>query len=169
MTRTDPPTTGDEVTLLTGFLDFLRESVAMKTDGLDTGGLAATHPPSAITLGGMLKHLAYVEDYWVGHILLGRPPVAPWDTAPWDDDADWDWHSAVDDAPEQIRALWRSAVETSRSDFPFVDLDAPGLTVRSNGDRFSGRWVLIHLIEEYGRHAGHADLIRESIDGTTGE
>lgn len=168
MTRTDPPTTGDELTLLTGFLDFLRESVAMKADGLDAVGLGATHPPSTITLGGLLKHLAYVEDYWVGQILLGRPPATPWDDAPWDDDADWDWHSAVDDSPTEIRALWRRAVDTSRADFP-SDLDTPGKTIRSSGDRFSGRWVLIHLIEEYGRHAGHADLIRESIDGVTGE
>lgn len=169
MTRTDPPISGDEVTLLTGFLDFLRETMAIKTGGLDAAGLAAVHPPSAITLGGLLKHLAYVEDYWVGQMLLGRPPAPPWASAPWDDDDDWDWHSAAEDSPENLRALWRSAVETSRTHFPYSDLNAPGKTVRSNGDRFTGRWVLIHLIEEYGRHAGHADLIRESIDGVTGE
>lgn len=70
MTRTDPATTGDESTLLSGFADYLRETIAVKADGLDAAGLAASHPPSTMTLGGMLKHLTFVEDYWV-QVLTG--------------------------------------------------------------------------------------------------
>ncbi|WP_353649938.1 DUF664 domain-containing protein [Nakamurella sp. A5-74] len=168
MARTDPPLDGTEFETLSGFADFLRETIWLKTEGLDSAGLAVTLAPSDMTLGGMLKHLAYVEDYWVGHILLGREPAAPWDSAPWDDDADWDWHSAADDSPEQTRSLWRATVETSRTDFP-TDLDRISARANSRGMHFSARWVLTHLIEEYGRHAGHADLIRQSIDGVTGE
>lgn len=168
MTRTDPPLAGTETEILTGFADYLRETVWLKTEGLDAAGLAATLAPSDMTLGGMLKHLAYVEDYWVGHILLGQEPNPPWDTAPWDDDADWDWHSAAVDTPEQIRTLWRATVERSRTEFP-ADLDQLSVRPARNGQHFSARWVLAHFIEEYGRHAGHADLIRQSIDGVTGE
>lgn len=168
MTRLDPPTSGEEAAVLLGFVDFLRETIALKTDGLDAAGLAATHPPSTMTLGGMLKHLAYVEDHWVGEVVLGRDPAPPWDTAPWDDDADWDWHSAADDDPEQLRSLWRTAVERSRAELPIDDLGRLS-AVAKRGERFSVRWVLVHLVEEYARHAGHADLLREAIDGTTGE
>ena len=168
MTRTDPPLSGTETEILAGFADFLRETVHLKAEGLDAAGLAATLSPSDLTLGGMLKHLAFVEDYWVSHMLLGHDPSPPWDTAPWDDDADWDWHSAAVDTPEQIRGLWRDAVEKSRADFP-TDLGQLSVRTTRDGEHFSARWVLAHLAEEYGRHAGHADLIRQSIDGVTGE
>lgn len=166
--RTDPPTSGGEVRVLTGFVDFLRETIAVKTDGLDAAGLRSEHPPSTMTLGGMLKHLAFVEDYWVGQVMLDRPAAPPWDTAAWSDDPDWDWHSAADDDPAELVALWRASVERSRSEFPLHDLDLLSARER-HGERVSARWILIHLVEEYGRHAGHADLIREAIDGTTGE
>lgn len=70
--------------------------------------------------------------------------------------------------PGELVSLWRASVERSRKDFPLHDLDL--LSLREvRGERFSARWILTHLVEEYGRHAGHADLIREAIDGTTGE
>lgn len=168
MTRTDPATTGDEPTLLSGFLDYLRETIAEKTEGLDAAGLAATHPPATMTLGGMLKHLTFVEDYWAGMLTGGRTP-APWDNAPWDDDPDWDWHSAADDPPEQLRKQWRAAVRRSQAQLPGDDLDRLSVQANRSGEHFSARWILIHLVEEYGRHCGHADLIRESIDGAVGE
>ncbi|WP_218974641.1 DUF664 domain-containing protein [Streptomyces sp. NP160] len=167
-TRTDPPVAAGEAATLTGFLDFLRETVALKTDGLTTAQLHQGHPPSAMTLGGMLKHLAFVEDYWAGHVLLGRDPGPPWDAAPWDDDPDWDWHSAASDDAAELRHLWRTAVEGSRADLPLDDLDRLSALER-RGQRVSVRYVLVHLVEEYARHAGHADLLREALDGTTGE
>ncbi|MGI8418514.1 MAG: DinB family protein [Nakamurella sp.] len=168
MTRTDPATTGDESTLLSGFADYLRETIAVKTDGLDAAGLAASHPPSTMTLGGMLKHLTFVEDYWV-QVLTGGQTCAPWDSVVWDDDADWDWHSAAADSPDQLREQWRAAVQRSKALLPGDDPDRLSMKTNRSGEHFSARWILIHLIEEYGRHCGHADLIRESIDGTVGE
>lgn len=166
--RTDPPVAAGEAATVVGFLDLLRETVALKTAGLDADQLRAAHPPSAMTLGGMLKHLAFVEDHWVGQVLLGRPPSPPWDTAPWEDDPDWDWHSAADDDAAALRSLWRSAVERSRADLPLDDLGRLS-AVERHGERVSVRYVLVHLVEEYGRHAGHADLLREALDGATGE
>lgn len=166
--RTDPPVAAGEAATLVGFLDFLRETVALKTAGLDDEQLRRAHPPSAMTLGGMLKHLAFVEDHWVGHVVLGRAPSAPWDTAPWDDDPDWEWRSAATDDAASLRSLWRSTVERCRADLPLDDLGRLS-AVERHGERVSVRYVLVHLVEEYARHAGHADLLREALDGTTGE
>ena len=126
-----------------------------------------------MTLGGMLKHLAYVEDLWFSRFLYERDPEPPWDTVDWEADPDWDWHSAAEDTPEQIHALWQDAVARSRA------LVAKALTEggleqlarRSwpDGRAPSLRWIVCHMIEEYARHNGHADLLRESVDGLTGE
>ncbi len=107
--RPDPPPRGSERDVLLGFLTWLRLTVERKTAGLDQAQLNQTHPPSLITLGGLLKHLAYVEDYWAGYLLAGADPQPPWSDAPWSQDPDWDWHSAVDDDPEALRTLWRTA------------------------------------------------------------
>lgn len=170
--RTDPPLTGDEAATLRGFLDFHRRTFALKTSGLDHAQLHTPLAPSTMTLGGMTKHLAYVEDWWFGVVLTGAEPTAPWDDAPWDDDADWDWHSAVDDEPADLRALWESAV--ARSD-ALLDAAPDGLdTLAARPDRRTGepvslRWIVVHMVEEYSRHNGHADLLREALDGSVGE
>jgi hypothetical protein len=104
--RPEPPLAGDEVATLLGFLDFQRATLAWKCAGLDAAGLRATVGPSSMTLGGMLKHLAYVEDGWFSRSLHGRDPRPPWDTVDWKADRDWDWNSAATDTPEQLRALW---------------------------------------------------------------
>ncbi len=135
--------------------------------------MRATLGPSSITLGGLLKHLAYVEDDWFSRKLHGRGMASPWDTVDWNADPDWDWHSAAEDTPEQLFALWREAVARSRSLVPEA-LAEGGLNRRAsftwpNGQSPSLRRVLIDMIEEYARHNGHADLIRESVDGQTGE
>jgi uncharacterized damage-inducible protein DinB len=168
MTRIDPPVSGDERAMLLGFVDFLRETIALKTDDLDAAGLNTGHPPSTMTLGGMLKHLTFVEDYWFGYLLLGNDPVPPWDTAPLAEDPDWEWHTAPDDAPADLRAWWRSAIQRADAVIAGADLDQLSTRARG-GEHYSLRHMLIHLIEEYARHCGHADLIRESIDGTVGE
>jgi len=167
--RPEPPAQGPEHETLVGFLTWLRLTIERKTDGLDREQLNRTHPPSMITLGGLLRHLAYVEDYWVGHILVGAEPEPPWSDAPWSDDGDWDWHSAVDDEPDELRELWRATVQRSDRLLSGLEVDRPSALPRGQVGHVSVRWVLIHLIEEYARHAGHADLIREAIDGTVGE
>ena len=169
----EPPLAGDEVATLLGSLERQRAILAWKCGGLDAAGLRATHPPSAITLGGLLKHLALVEDSHFSRLLFDREPGAPWRAVDWDADPDWEWHSAAGDSPEELFALWRDAVARSRE---VVDealanggLEQLGRHKTSTGESPSLRRILIDLIEEYARHAGHADLIRESIDGLVGE
>ncbi|MGH3923695.1 MAG: DinB family protein [Pseudonocardiaceae bacterium] len=171
--RPEPPLAGDETATLLGSLERQRATLAWKCGGLDAAGLQATVAASSMTLGGLLKHLAHVEDDYFSVRLLGREPGPPWDAVDWDADPDWDWHSAAEDSPEQLLTLWQDAVVRSRS---LVDealaaggLDQPARRIWPDGRAPSLRWILCHMIEEYARHNGHADLIRESIDGLTGE
>ncbi len=103
----------DETATLLGFLDYQRATLAWKCAGLDAVSLRATVAASSMTLGGMLKHLAYVEDDWFSRWLRGRDRQPPWDTVDWKADPDWDWHSAAEDSPEQLFALWHDAVARS--------------------------------------------------------
>jgi uncharacterized damage-inducible protein DinB len=171
--RPEPPLAGDETATLLGYLDYQRATLAWKCRGLDAAGLDATTGASTMTLGGMLKHLALVEDDWFGYKLLDLPPSPPWDTVDWDADVDWDWHSAVHDTPDELFALWERAVATARervaAALPTGGLDQLARRSLRGGGRPNLRWILCHMIEEYARHNGHADLIRESIDGATGE
>jgi len=171
--RPEPPSRGDETATLLGFLDYQRATLAWKCRGLDAAGLGARVAASSMTLGGMLKHLAYVEDLWFSRWLHERDPAPPWDTVDWKADRDWDWHSAAEDAPEQLHSLWQEFVARSRSlvSEALVDGALEQLARRTDpsGEAPSLRWILCHMIEEYARHNGHADLLRESVDGLTGE
>jgi uncharacterized damage-inducible protein DinB len=126
-----------------------------------------------MTLGGLLKHMALVEDNWFVRWLHARDMPAPWDTVDWDADRDWEWHSAADDPPSQLFTLWQDAVTRARRsvDAALSDggLDQPATRSWPDGRAPSLRWIVVHMIEEYARHNGHADLLRESIDGQTGE
>ncbi len=174
--RTTPPLAGTEAEVVLGFLDYHRDTLRQKVEGLDSGQLAQRLAPSTMTLGGVVKHMAYVEDWWFNQVFAGHPEPEPWASADWEADNDWDWHSADGDSPEELRALLDAAVATSdeiiRSALAGPDgMDA--LSVRESnarpGQRFSLRWVVAHLFEEYARHNGHADLLRESVDGEVGE
>jgi len=159
---------GDERTLLLQFLDEQRSVLRRKCSGLDAAQLDTPLPPSDLTLGGMLKHLAYVESWWTTGVLRGGELGEPWDSVDWRADGDWDWHSARDDSPERLWALYER--EVTRADAVLATAGLDDLAERPNartGERASVRWVLLHLVEEYARHNGHADLIRESIDGQT--
>jgi Protein of unknown function (DUF664) len=123
-----------------------------------------------------MKHLAIVDQSWFEDDFLGRGLMPPFDTVDWDVDRDWEWHSAKDDTPAELFALFDEAVR--RSDAALDECLAPGgvgleglsaLESRDGRGRFSLRRILVHVIEEYARHNGHADLIRQSIDGQTGE
>ena len=171
--RREPPLVGDETATLLGFLDYQRATFAWKCAGLDAGGLRTAVAASSMTLGGMLKHLALVELNWFSKWLHDRGMGEPWEKVDWEADPDWDWHSAADDTPEQLRAMWQDAVARS-GDLLAEALAGGGLEqlarrTASDGRAPSLRWILVHMIEEYARHNGHADLIRESIDGQTGE
>lgn len=173
MARVDPPVAGDEASALLGELERVRSYIAWKCGGLDHGGLTATLGPSTITLGGLLKHLALVEDSHFARLLFNRPVGPPWDAVDWDADPDWEWHSAADDSPAELMALWEQAVARSREVVAQAlrdgDLDQLGAYVSRSGESPNLRRILLDLIEEYARHVGHADLIRESVDGLTGE
>ncbi|MGJ3508361.1 DinB family protein [Enemella sp. A6] len=170
MELTEPPLHGDEWDTLTGFLDYFRAVIERKSAGFTAEELARPLAPSEMTLGGMLKHLAYVEDFWFARVWAGAPSAVPWNKVDWQADPDWDWHSAADDAPDELRGLWLAAVQRSR-EIADADRDLTAATVgpaKAPG-RFSRRWVLVHLIEEYARHAGHADFLAEALDGRTGD
>jgi uncharacterized damage-inducible protein DinB len=172
--RVDPPQHGDEVATLRGFLTYHRDTLRMKCGGLTQEQLAQPLAPTDMTLGGMMKHLALVESNWFDHVFQDIGLAAPFDTVDWDADRDWEWHSARDDSPEELRALFDEAVR--RADAVVDDALARGgleeesvRRSRQTDETFTLRWILVHMIEEYCRHNGHADLIRESIDGQTGE
>jgi uncharacterized damage-inducible protein DinB len=171
--RPEPPPAADEAATLIGFLEYQRATLAWKCSGLDADGLAATVAASSMTLGGMLKHLSYVESWWFSEQLLGRDPEAPWANVDWNADLDWDWHSAKEDTPDQLWTLWQDAVARSRTRVAEAlengGLDRLAERTWPDGRAPSLRWILCHMVEEYARHNGHADLIRESLDGATGE
>jgi uncharacterized damage-inducible protein DinB len=171
MARTFPDLQADERTSLVEYLDFHRATFLTRIDGLSHEQLNRLHPPSALTLAALTKHLAYVEDSWFHEDFLGVPMPEPWESAPFGDDPDWEFHSAVDDDPTDLIALYCAACERSRAIVRDADtLDA--LSVRTSpreGKAYSLRWILIHMIEETARHNGHADLLREAIDGLVGE
>ena len=169
MQRRDPDSAADERTTLTQFLDYQRDTLLLKTNGLTGEQLGRRLSPSALTLGGLLKHLALVEDIWIQQRFLGLPQSEPWASAPWAEDPDWEFHSAERDDPEQLRALYRAACERSRLAVAAADLDDRSVAVDREGAHRSLRWILVHLIEETARHNGHADLLREAVDGTVGE
>jgi hypothetical protein len=172
MDRTEPPYQGGELATLTGFLDYQRATAAARLEGLTAAQAATTLPPSPLTIVGLVKHLALVEDDWFQKDLLGRPMPAVWDAADFGTDRDWEFHSAVDDGPGSVLALYAEACDRSRAAVAELGDDPGALSataLRRTGEPFSLRWLLCHMIEETARHNGHADLIRESIDGVTGE
>jgi len=168
-----PPVAGDEVSTLLGALERQRGYLAWKCGNLDPAGLRATLGPSTMTLGGLLKHLAAVEDDVFSVKLHGSDPCPPWDTVDWAADPDWEWRTAAEDTPEQVTSLWQQAVERSRTLVAgAIDdggLDRLAAYTWPDGRTPSLRRLVSDMIEEYARHVGHADLIRESVDGLVGE
>ena len=171
--RPEPPLTGDETATLLGFLDYQRATLAWKCAGLDADGLGATAAASSMTLGGLLKHMALIEDGWFSRSLHDRDRHPPFDTVDWEAEPDWEWESAARDTRGELRRLWDDAVARSRAAVSDAladgGLDQVARRSRPDGTAPSLRWILVHMIEEYARHNGHADLLRESIDGETGE
>jgi hypothetical protein len=161
----DPPVSADETTTLLNFLERQRATFAWKCGGLDASSLAAMTTASGMTLGGMLKHLARFEDDMATEWLNGLPQLPPWNAVDWEAEPDWDWRSASEDTPEELYARWQTAVERARERFEAAL--GQGSEQRPAGLP-SIRYVLINMIEEYARHNGHADLIREAIDGLVG-
>jgi uncharacterized damage-inducible protein DinB len=166
--RTEPPHRGDERSTLTGFLRYQRETLELKCNGLDAAELARrTVDPSTLSLLGLVRHMAEVESFWFRNVLAGQDP-APHYYSDTDPDGDFDGADANPDLVEEAWATWRAEVAFADR---FV-ADAPDLDITGDERRrgpTSLRWVLVHMIEEYARHLGHADLLRERIDGRVGQ
>jgi hypothetical protein len=164
----DDPPVGDERTTLLGFVDYYRAVLARKIEGLtdEEAGRAAC-PPSDLTLLGIVRHMADVERSWFRRSLLAEdaPPIFYGPGHP-DGDDDGDFHpppgATVADA---LAAYWNEIEVANRNmvDFPLEDIE------RRERGKFSLRWILVHMVEEYARHCGHADLLRQAIDGATGD
>jgi hypothetical protein len=170
----EPPLAGTEEEHLLGALDRLRATFRWKAGGLDEAGLRTRVGASSLTLGGLLKHLALVEDYTSTTKLSGGPPSGgPWDPAAWDDDPDWEFTSAAQDSAVDLYAIYDGAVERARGRYAAAltegGLDQPVAVADDDGNHASLRRLLCDLVEEYGRHTGHADLLREAVDGLVGE
>jgi hypothetical protein len=168
----EPPFDGDETGAVFGALDRQRTTFRWKCADLDARALAATTAASTLTLGGLLKHLALIEDYYVQVKILGGPLPSAWDAADWDTDG-WEFASAAQDSPEDLYALWDSAVARSRAAVEEIErrggLGAAAAQTLPDGGAVNVRRMVLDLIEEYGRHTGHADILREAVDGRTGE
>jgi uncharacterized damage-inducible protein DinB len=173
--RPEPPYAAGEVATLLGFLDCQRARLERKCQGLSDEQLRGALRPSPVTLGGLLKHLACVEDSWFTETVAGEPLPEPWASVDFEADPEWDWRTAASGSGEYLRALWTERVDRSRAvvqaQLSKGEEVALSETHAAWGreDPVSLRWVLVHMIEEYARHLGHADLIRESIDGQTGD
>jgi hypothetical protein len=168
----EPPLTGTEAEQLLAALDRLRATFRYKTDGLDAAGLSRRIGASTLTLGGLLKHLALAEDNQFGAKLTGTPPGLPWSEVDWDAEPDWEFETAAGDPPRTLYGLWDDAVARSRERVAKAlaggGLDQP-VHASVDGEHANLRRLVCDMIEEYGRHTGHADLIREAVDGRTGE
>jgi Protein of unknown function (DUF664) len=168
----EPPVAGTEGEHLLGALDRMRTTFRWKADNLDAAGLSQRIGASSLTLGGLLKHLALCEDYKFTTKLTGEPIGPPWEDMPAGDD-EWEFTSAADDKPEELYALWDGAVVRSRARLAAVlangGFDQPVYLGGTDSPLGNVRRLVCDLIEEYGRHTGHADLLREAVDGVVGE
>jgi hypothetical protein len=163
-TRVDPPMTGSERAQLTGFLDFLRATVHVKAAGLsDADAHRSTVPSPLLTVAGVVSHLRWVEAYWFGVVLGGRPDLAPQRNGV----PDGDFTTAHGRPLADLLAEYAAECEAGRGVLAALDLDTE-VPFRDEGP-VSVRWIVIHMIEETGRHAGQLDIVRENLDGTTGE
>lgn len=160
-----PPSTarfGDERELLTASVDYQRAVLLRKVGGLDEDDLRRVLTTSGLTLLGLVKHLAYVERYWFQVVFFGEDVHLPWSDA----DPDADWRPEPGESAPEIVALYLTESGRSREIAGAADLDAMSAHA---GVQVSMRWILLHMVAELARHLGHADLMREQVDGATGD
>ena len=171
--RPEPEPAVDEVETLRGFLNYQRATLKWKSEGLAQDQLNVSVAKSAVTIGGLQKHMTFVENEWFWRWIGDKDRLEPWLSTDFEKDPDWEFASAVHDDAETLMANWVASIQLSES---ILDdcLQSGGLDQLAkrkwpNGESPSLRWILVHMIEEYARHNGHADFIRESIDGSVGE
>jgi hypothetical protein len=169
----EPPLAGSDEAQLIGALERLRTVFRWKADGLDAGGLGQRAGKSALTLGGLLKHLALIEDYQFTVKYDGSPLGDGWPEIDGDSDPEWEFRTAAADPPQTLYGRWDDAVQRSRERLTAALARDGGLDQRVaaniDGVHASLRRLVTDMVEEYGRHTGHADLLREAVDGLAGE
>lgn len=165
--RSDGPMTGDERAVLDHWLDLYRDTVMLKIAGLDAEQLASRPlPPSDLSLIGVVRHLTEVEAYWLRVVLLDEQDVPDYYCTPDSHDGDFD---DIDPATAVADvAAYTAELVTSRASVAAWNDLAVAVRGQRRGKPVSLRWILVHLVEEYARHLGHMDLLREAIDGRTG-
>ncbi|QNE78578.1 DUF664 domain-containing protein [Streptomyces finlayi] len=165
--RMEPAIDAAERPMLEGWLEFHRQTLTSKCAGLTDAQLReASVPPSEFTLMGLVRHMAEVERGWFREVLTGEdlPPIYGTD-----EDPDGEFHLSETDTWEEAYTTWLAEVEQARTNAAKHGLDdlSAGRSKR-HGKQFNLRWIYTHMIEEYARHNGHADLVRERVDGATG-
>jgi hypothetical protein len=166
--RHEPAQTAGERAMLEGWLDYHRETLAWKCEGLTDEQLrTASVPPSELSLMGLVRHMAEVERAWFRKVLVGDDPGPIYGT---EEDPDGEFHLTEGDTWREAYGTWQAEIETARRHAAGFGLDdlSKGRS-RFTDEPFSLRWIYTHMIEEYARHNGHADLVRERIDGATGD
>ncbi|MDN3296525.1 DinB family protein [Streptomyces ficellus] len=165
--RTEPSGLAGEREMLEGWLEYHRQTLALKCSGLDDARLRqASAPPSALSLLGLVRHMAEVERHWFRRILAAEdaPPIY-WT----EENPDGDFHLTEKDTWDEAYATWQAEIARARELAAGRSLDDVAGGRHRSGKTFNLRWIHTHMIEEYARHNGHADLLRERIDGATGD
>jgi hypothetical protein len=159
------PYSGDERVVVSWLLDYHRHVMLRKVDGVTEEQARRKIASSDLTLLGLVRHLALVEQYWFAEVFLGSTEPSHWDDP---NDRDRDFHPLDGDTLSDAREVLRAEIIRSRQLAAATSFDAPAVGQRE-GQLVTLRWIMVHLVEEYARHCGHADLLREAIDGTTGD
>ena len=171
--RPEPEPAANEVETLRGFLNYQRATLKWKSEGLTQNQMNVCVAKSTITLGGLLKHMTFVENEWFWRWVGDNDRLEPWLSADFTTEPDWEFTSASDESVETLVSNWKASIDLSESileeSLQTGGLDQLAKRKWPSGESPSLRWILVHMIEEYARHNGHADFIRESIDGETGE
>lgn len=163
--RPEPPMAAEPVEMVSAFLDFLRATLLWKIEGLSDEELRRSMTRSGVSLLGIVKHSTTVERFWFQRVFRGEDEPDPWREG----DPDADWRIEPGETTAQIVELYRAETERSRA-----NVAGQAWAARAAGPPWPGQtqtlgWILTHMVEEVARHCGHADLLRESIDGATGE
>jgi hypothetical protein len=159
------PLDGDERAVISWLLDYHRYVLVRKVEGISEQQARTTVAASDLTLLGLVRHLAVVEQYWFGEVFLGLSETMHWDDP---DDRDSDFHPLPGDTLVDALVLLRAEIDRAHQIASTTSFDALAVG-RRHGQLVTLRWIMAHLVEEYARHCGHADLLREAIDGVTGD
>ncbi|MFM9567887.1 DinB family protein [Streptomyces turgidiscabies] len=166
--RSEPAQNADERTMLEGWLDYHRQTLAWKCEGLtDTQLRTASAEPSELSLMGLVRHMAEVERSWFRRVLVAEDAGPIYYS---EEDRDGEFHLTEADTWEEAYGTWQAEIGIARRNAAGFGLDDLSKGMNRRGDEpFNLRWIYTHMIEEYARHNGHADLLRERVDGTTGD